>query len=75
MVVGKRSWDELVVEKGHGKGKSAVETLKRNEWKDEGGRNPVNAEIGLNPDCFAAIQVNSRSRGSLSRKLIIRQTR
>lgn len=38
-----QSWD------GHGKGKSAVETLK---WKDGEGRNPVNAEIGLNPGCF-----------------------
>lgn len=41
-----QSWD------GHGKGKSAVETLKWNEWKDGEGRNPVNAEIGLNPGCF-----------------------
>lgn len=50
--------------------------LKRNEWKDGEGRNPVNAEIGLNPGCFAAIQVNATpTRGSLSRKLIIEPPR
>lgn len=50
-----QSWD------GHGKGKSAVETLKWNEWKDGEGRNPVNAEIP------AASRRNSGKRDSNSR--------
>lgn len=56
MVGGGDGWKKVLGRASRGtgmeKGNQRFETLKWNEWKDGEGRNPVNAEIGLNPGCF-----------------------